>query len=147
VSIRVALKSDVVKISNLVASLSHFYLKNPAHELPEWFENTLTKSAFLSRVEGTEYANFVYEKEGEIVGYIAMKGDSHLYHLFVSENHQGKGLSRALWEFATNICVSNVYTLRSSLYAVPVYRKFGFIESDVAGEKDGIDFQPMELRA
>jgi len=27
-----------------------------------------------------------------------------------------------------------------------VYRKFGFIESDVAGEKDGIGFQPMELR-
>jgi len=146
VSIRVAVKNDVVKISNLVASLSHFYLKNPAHELPEWFEKTLTKSAFLSRVESTEYANFVYEKEGEIIGYIAMKGDSHLYHLFVSENYQGKGLSRALWQFATNSCTANVYTLRSSLYAVPVYRKFGFIESDAAGEKDGIGFQPMELR-
>jgi GNAT superfamily N-acetyltransferase len=147
VSIRVAVKNDVVKISNLVASLSHFYLKNPAHELPEWFEKTLTKSAFLNRVESTEYANFVYEQEGETIGYIAMKGDSHLYHLFVSENHQGKGLSRALWQFATNSCTANVYTLRSSLYAVPVYRKFGFIESDVAGEKDGIGFQPMELRA
>ena len=145
-NIRVAEKNDVDKISNLVASLSHFYLKNPEDVLPEWFDQTLTNSAFSKRVAGTDYSNFVYEVEGEIIGYIAMKGNSHLFHLFVSEKHQGKGLSRELWAFATNVCVSNVYTLRSSLYAIPVYRKFGFIESDVSGEKDGIGFQPMELR-
>lgn len=146
VHIRVAEKNDVVQISNLVASLSHFYLKNPKHELPEWFDQTLTTSSFSKRVEGSDYSNFVYEKEGEIIGYIAMKENSHLFHLFVSEKHQGKGLSRKLWEFATSVCVSNVYTVRSSLYAIQVYKKFGFIESDVAGEKDGIGFQPMELR-
>ena len=75
-----------------------------------------------------------------------MKRSSHLFHLFVSEKYQGKGLARELWGFASNVCVSNIYTLRSSLYAVPVYRKFGFIESGVAGEIDGIGFQPMELR-
>jgi GNAT superfamily N-acetyltransferase len=75
-----------------------------------------------------------------------MKGNSHLFHLFVSENHQRKGLSRSLWEFASSVCKSNVYKVRSSLYAIQVDRNFGFTESDVAGEKDGISFQPMELR-
>ena len=145
-SIRVAVKNDVVKISNLVASLSHFYLKDAKDPLPLWFDKTLTKDAFLERVAGAEYSNFVYETDDEIIGYISIKGSSHLFHLFVDEKHQGKGISRKLWEFATNVCASEVYTLRSSLFAVPVYRKFGFIESDVAGEKDGIGFQPMELR-
>jgi len=77
VSIRVALKSGVVKISHHVASLSHLYLKNQYINYQNGIENTLTKSAFWIRVEGSEYANFVYEKEGEIVGHIAMKGDSH----------------------------------------------------------------------
>ncbi|MFT5707137.1 MAG: GNAT superfamily N-acetyltransferase [Oceanospirillaceae bacterium] len=145
-SIRAAKKNDVINISNLVASLSHCYLKNTGSDLPEWFDQTLTNSAFSKRIEDTDYSNFVYEIEGEIIGYIAIKGCSYLFHLFVSEKHQGEGLSRELWEFATKVCVSNIYTLRSSLYAIPVYRKFGFIESGPTGEKDGIGFQPMELR-
>lgn len=144
-NIRVAVKNDVGKISDLVASLSHFYLKDREAKLPEWFGKTLTEGEFSKRITGDEYANFVCEIEGEIAGYIAMKGNSHLFHLFVAEKHQGRGLSRKLWEFAINECVSDVYTLRSSLYAVPIYKKLGFIESDPAGEKDGIGFQPMKL--
>lgn len=144
--IRVAVSNDVNKISTLVASLSHFYLKNPTDVLPQWFDNTLTQRAFLTRIEDPDYANFVYELDDEIIAYIAIKGNSHLFHLFVAEKHQGKGLSRAMWVFATNVCVANLYTLRSSLYAVPIYKKFGFVESDVAGEKDGIGFQPMQLQ-
>jgi len=146
VSIRTAVQKDAREISSLVASLSDFYLKSPDHELPDWFSRTLTENEFLRRIVGSEYSNFVYEIDGEIIGYIAMKGDNHLFHLFVSAAHQGKGLSRKLWEFAINECVSAVYTLRSSLYAVPIYKKFGFIESAISGEKDGIGFQPMELR-
>jgi predicted GNAT family N-acyltransferase len=41
---------------------------------------------------------------------------------------------------------SNRFTLRSSLYAVPIYKRFGFSESGPVGTKDGISFQPMELR-
>ena len=144
-SIRVAVKSDAIKMSKLVASLAHFYLKNKESDLPQWFDKTLTKDEFLRRIASPEYSNFVYELDGEIRGYIAMKGSSHLFHLFVAANHQGKGLSRELWQFAINVCVSNVYALRSSLFAVPIYKKFGFLESEAAGDKDGIGFQPMEL--
>ena len=145
-NVRTAVINDAKEISYLVASLSQFYLKNKGNELPEWFNKTLTQSEFSKRIQSSEYSNFVYEIDGEIIGYIAMKGDSHLFHLFVSKKHQGKGLSRKLWEFAISECVATVYTLRSSLYAVPIYKKFGFTESAVAGEKDGIGFQPMELR-
>lgn len=144
--IRIAVKDDVIKIESLVASLSHFYLKNKDAELPKWFANSITDAAFSKRIEASEYANFVYALKGEIVGYISMKSGSHLYHLFVAEPHQGKGISRELWEFTAKMYVSHTYTLRSSLNAVPVYKRFGFLESGAASEKDGIGFQPMELR-
>jgi GNAT superfamily N-acetyltransferase len=145
-NIRVANKHDVPDICNLVKSLSHFYLESGESELPNWFSETLTKDSFLKRVLNDEYHNFVYEIEGKVEGYLSLKGNSHLYHLFVSETHQGKGISRSLWTHAINECASELYTLRSSLFAVPIYKKFGFKVVGEAGEKDGIGFQPMELR-
>lgn len=35
-------------------------------------------------------------------------------------------------------------SVRSSIYAVPVYKRFGFLESGPAGSKDGVSFEPME---
>jgi GNAT superfamily N-acetyltransferase len=145
-SIRVANQNDVSKICSLVLSLSHFYLENIESELPDWFAETLTERAFLNRTTNEEYQNFVYEVQGEIVGYLALKGGRHLYHLFVAENHQGKGISKCLWNYARNACIAEVYTLRSSLFAILVYQNFGFKVVGDAGEKEGIGFQSMELR-
>ena len=91
-SIRVASKHDVSQICSLVKSLSYFYLESDKATLPNWFTETLTTEAFLNRIQSDEYQNFVYQVEGEIVGYLALKGNSHLYHLFVSESCQGKGI-------------------------------------------------------
>jgi len=145
-NIRVVTKNDVNDICKLVMSLSHYYLKDKEGELPEWFAATLTRTAFLKRIENIEFSNFLYESQGSIIGYIAMKGNSHLYHLFVAEKEQGKGIARKLWQYAIGYCVSDMYTLRSSLYAVPIYKKLGFVESDTVQEKEGIGFQPMELK-
>jgi len=145
-NIRVANKHDVADICNLVKSLSHFYLESDENELPDWFSETLTEGAFLNRILNDEYHNFIYKIRGDVAGYLSLKGNSHLYHLFVSEVHQGQGISRHLWNHAMNEYTSEVYTLRSSLFAVPIYKKFGFKAVGEVGEKDGIGFQPMELR-
>lgn len=143
--IRIATNNDAEKISELVKSLSHYYLKDKSGVLPEWFQSTIKKNAFYERIQNSEYSNYLYEENKLIIGYISIKDKSHLYHLFVSEEHQGKGVARKLWEYAANECMSNIYTLRSSLYAVPIYKKFGFVESCAAQENDGIGFQAMEL--
>lgn len=75
-----------------------------------------------------------------------MKEASHLYHLFVSEVHQGNGIANALWQHIVKQNRVEKYTLRSSLYAVPVYKKWGFVETDTVREKDGIKFQAMALK-
>ena len=144
-SIRKATTLDAKDIKELVSSLSHYYLENKGDSLPAWFSNTLDISEFERRLSNTEYANYVYLYSGKIVGYISIKDNSHLYHLFVSEKHHGQGISKLLWEHAIAHSSSKVYTLQSSIYAIPIYKKFGFVEVGGTVVKEGISFQPMEL--
>ncbi len=144
-SIRKAEIHDAQEIKDLVYSLSDFYLENKTLDLPLWFSNTLTLLAFKQRLSTPEYSNFIYSENNSIVGYISIKGENHLYHLFVSKERHGKGISRRLWSHATSVMNSSRYTVRSSLYGVPIYRSFGFKESKPVVCKDGISFQSMEL--
>ena len=137
---------DIKDVRSIVSSLSHLYLINRKCNLPEWFAHTLISSDFLKRINDHQFTNLVCEVNNSIVGYLSMKGDDHLYHLFVTEKQQGKGIAKKLWQHAMNVCISDHYTLRSSLFAVPVYKKFGFIEYGPPLEKDGIGFQPMKLK-
>ncbi|HIC47624.1 MAG TPA: GNAT family N-acetyltransferase [Methylophaga aminisulfidivorans] len=145
-SIRIATKQDAHDLAELVGSLSHYYLEDPNRPLPEWFLSSIQPGSFESRLQSPDYLNLVYEEADEIKGYIAIKAASHLYHLFVSEELHGKGIAKQLWQQAKSMQPkSQSYALRSSLYAVPVYLKFGFTKSGPVGVKDGISFQPMTL--
>ncbi len=149
-SIRTATIEDIDDISQLVSSLSHFYLQDGNATLPTWFIITLSRNEFLQRFENPNFMHLVYEIDNKIIGYFSIKQYSHLYHLFVDQNYQGKGFARHLWEHALTLYrnknPNNIYTVRSSIYAVPIYKKFGFVESGPVGEKEGIAFQPMEMR-
>ena len=143
--IRNASVEDAPEIKDLVTSLSHYFLEDRRSPIPEWLSNTLQITAFEQRLSGSDYANFVYAIEDGIVGYISIKEKSHVYHLFVAENHQRNGISRALWDHATIGSGVNCYTVRSSRYAVPIYKRFGFTESEPLASKDGVVFQSMVL--
>ena len=147
-SIRIAIKQDSEALSKLVISLAHFYQEKPSEPLPKWIMDTLQPSSFESRINHSGYLNLVYEESSEIKGYISIKDTSHLYHLFVHEELHGKGIARQLWLRArSHFPESHHYTLRSSLFAIPVYSKFGFYKTDSIAFKDGIGFQPMAFNA
>ncbi|WP_375177913.1 GNAT family N-acetyltransferase [Marinobacter mobilis] len=113
--------------------------------MPEWFSKTLALSEFERRLSSKDFSSFVYTINDVIIGYISIKENSHVYHLFVAESYQGKGIAKELWNYATSDSATSTYTVRSSIFAVPVYRRFGFKESEEATSKDGISFQPMVL--
>ena len=146
-STRLANMDDAKEISELVRSLSHFYLKNKEEPIPNWFSDTTTVEAIAARLLSTNYLSFVYVIGEKVVGYISIKDDSHLFHLFVSTEHQGNGISRTLWNTAKLATNASKYTLRSSIYAIPVYQRFGFEFSGEAAEREGIQYQPMHLIA
>jgi GNAT superfamily N-acetyltransferase len=139
-SIRKANRSDAKQIRDLVYSLSHFYLSDRRSTLPEWLAMSLELTEFEARLESHEFTNIVCELENGIVGYIAMKDNRYLYHLFVAEDYQGKGIARQLWMEITKICRSPQYTVRSSIYAIPIHQKFGFIASGAIAQKDGVQY-------
>lgn len=143
-AIRNASESDAEVISRLIASLAYYYCADTNADLPDWFANSITPQAVQQRIVDPAFDNYIYVEGDDIVGYIALQNDNHLYHLFVGEAQQGRGIARKLWQHVLQHSDSKKFTLRSSLYAVPVYERFGFRSVGPAGEKEGIGFQPME---
>ena len=142
-SITKAQNTDATAVAELVGALSHFYLQDKYAELPNWFASSITAEAFIARFINSSFNNYLYVIDGEVAGYLSIKDQHHIYHLFVAQDFQGQGIARALWEHALAQTQQTEFTVRSSLYAVPVYKRFGFRISESASSKDGLAYQPM----
>lgn len=144
-NIRSAREDDAIKIRELVSRLSHFYLSDDETELPKWLASTFVIEEFRKRLTSDLFTNIVYEYNKNIIGYISIKNKNHIYHLFVSQEHQRKGIAKALWKKALNSFNTEKYSVRSSLYAIPIYESFGFVKSSPIEIKDKLKFQAMEI--
>jgi hypothetical protein len=56
----------------------------------------------------------------------------------------GRGIARALWEHGKSRSGSATFLVNSSLPAVPVYQRFGFVAKDGPQSANGLTFVPME---
>jgi len=154
INIRQATIDDAVAMAYIMRSLSHFYLDEGVTEIPQWLLDGSSVSQFEQRLVSEEFTSFVYihpgqkPHTGEIAGFISLKHFTnrlHLQSLFVAEAEQGRGVARALWRHVQAQFPAKHYTVRSSLYAVPVYRAFGFVEEGEVQENRGACYQAMAL--
>ena len=80
---------------------------------------------------------------------MGIRDNSHLYHLFVAEKYQRKGIAKKLWQLAMDACLSRgstgEFTVNSSEYARGVYEQLGFIALSGPEEKNGVVYIPMKL--
>lgn len=147
--IRKSTQEDATAISMLISTLTKKYIlptcKNDSR-------NVLLSSMTADSIrqyftDGYQY--HVAEDESGIIGVVGIKNNSHLYHLFVSDSHQGKGISNQLWEHAKDVCLQNgnkgVFTVNSALNAEDVYLKLGFSPTGDIQEKLGIKNIPMQI--
>lgn len=148
-NIRKAEATDVAAISKLVSRLTR---ETIAHDFTPEARTLLLVSMNEEAVGGylnEGYDYLVAEESGRLVGVVATRDDTHLFHLFVAESHQGQGLSRKLWEQALERCRQRSggerFTVNSSLNAVGVYRRFGFVADSAAISKKGVVVVPMTL--
>jgi len=147
--VRPANVSDAECIASLIARVAgRFILPEFSQQGRERFLTDHRPEPIRQRMEsGFEY--HVAEAAGEIVGVVGVRDGSHLYHLFVAEEHQGRGLGRTLWEHAKAQCLRRgrpaAFTVNSSRGAVPVYERFGFKVAVPEQEIDGVRFVPMRL--
>jgi len=134
---------DAQQIQNLVASLSSSFLDSQTDCLPLWYLDSIRLVEFESRLKLEGFTNLVYLEQGKVVGYIAIKDNQYIYHLFVANACQGRGIARKLWERVLSELDSETYSVKSSLNAIPVYSSFGFERDGDIASKDRLFVQPM----
>lgn len=148
--IRLAKKADSDDMSSLAIALTEKYLSPdfPRSAGMNLVSSMSTESIATNIENGFEYHIAVIDDE--IVGLIGIKSNAHLYHLFVSELHQGKGIAKLLWEAAKSKCYEKgnreKVTVNSSLYAKGFYEKLGFVPVSGVQERNGIPAIAMEYK-
>jgi GNAT superfamily N-acetyltransferase len=149
VQIRPATVADAARISALIRSLSTPFFASPDGEGTAPFLDSIGEPAIRSYVSAPNFRYLVAESARQLAGVAAMRDGCHLYHLFVAPAFQGQGLARVLWQRIRTGAASagneGRFTVNSSLAAVEVYRRFGFVPDGPAVVKHGVAFQPMRL--
>ena len=109
------------------------------------------KQAFWDAIHTNEYLDVLtaygaFEEEN-IVGIIATRNEGcHVALFFVEGSYHHQGIGRKLWNVMLADSTAKEITVHSSLYAVEVYKKLGFVQTDDIQDDDGIQYIPMVFR-
>ena len=149
VQIRAAKLADAAEISTLVRqSAQKFIVADFTPEGAKTLLDSMSAEALEERIR-SGYRYHVAQLDGQLVGVVGVRGDFHLYALFVAEPFHRRGIGRRLWNHALAECLARghrgPFTVNSSRMAVPVYGQFGF---QVTGEEidiGGVLSIPMQL--
>jgi len=95
-------------------------------------------------LQGHRYV--VAERAGGIVGVAAMRLPAHLYHLFVDDAVQRRGLARRLWQALLAACPNETVTVNAARNAVEAYLRLGFVREGPEDASSGIPSTPMRWR-
>lgn len=141
--------SDAEAISALVIELSEPFYLSPSRAGAEPFIASVSPEAERTYLSASNFSFHVARSESGLAGVVALRDNSHLFHLFVAKAFQGKRLASRLWNIAKAEALRagnpGEFTVNSSLNAVPVYEKFGFVREGEVQHMHGISFQPMRL--
>lgn len=147
--IRIATRADVAPISALIQNLSGPFFLSSDRVGSEPFLASINEQAILGYVTSNNFSYLIAEDGEALAGIVALRDNKHLFHLFVAPTYQGTGLARRLWEVVRSAAVAKGnpgdFTVNSSLNAVVVYSKFGFIPTSEVKQMHGISFQPMAV--
>ena len=131
-------------------------VSSPRHKIINNLPGTLNYCPIIRKTEKIEkyiqsgYRYHVAETDSQVVGVVAVRDNVHLFHLFVAEQYQRRGIATQLWKVAKTVCLNEgnpgEFTVNSSSFARDVYEKLGFISCSDPQEIDGILFYPMKLK-
>lgn len=141
---------DAERVSELISRLAEEFIVNEfGEEGRTYFLGEHAPGSMRERLSG-DYQFFLAEKDGDLAGVAALRGNSHLYYLFVAKPCQRQGLARQLWQVAREACAKSghrgVITVNSSTYAIAVYERFGFVRKGPSETKNGVVHHPMEFK-
>jgi ribosomal protein S18 acetylase RimI-like enzyme len=147
--IRPLVNTDIPDVAALLRMLAREYI---VHEsTPEGAATFLAENDELG-IRGFVTRGHAYHValvDGVLAGFVAVRDNSHLFHLFVARDYHRRGIARRLWEVARAAAVARggdgVFTVNSSNHAVSVYESFGFVRVGPTQCVKGLYFNPMRL--
>ena len=150
VAIRLSTVQDAPAISELISGLTRIHVlpdqpDGAAEKLLAW----MAADALVGRI-AAGHRHHVAEIGAVLAGVVATRDNAHLHLLFVDTPFQRRGIARALWQTALAACVDAArpesITVNASAFAVPAYRRLGFVELGPAAGRDGVITTPMAYR-
>jgi GNAT superfamily N-acetyltransferase len=141
--------SDLPACARLLrASATEFIV----HESPREGACTFLRENDEEGMRGYLAAGQVYHVAldgNEVAGFVSVRDNSHVFHMFVDKRWHRQGLARRLWEVARAGALarggSGAFTVNASNYAVPVYASFGFERTAPTQCLKGLYFNPMRF--
>ena len=107
----------------------------------EAFHKAIRSADYLDML--TAYGAFDDEK---LIGIIATRNaGSHIALFFVHGDYHRQGIGKMLFEACLVDNENKQITINSSEYAVDIYKKLGFVQTDPLKDEDGIRYIPMIL--
>ncbi len=138
---------DAARIAELIASFADELTDEPSGKGAEQYFASVSEQAECEYLKSERYRYTIALDKDELLGFIAIRDITHVFHLFVRRDQQRRGIATSLWSAAHKHAVDSgnlgPFTVNSSLNAVPVYTKFGFATAGPVTSVHGISFQPM----
>ncbi|AXX92258.1 putative acetyltransferase/transglutaminase [Malaciobacter molluscorum LMG 25693] len=130
---------DAKDLNVLVTSLLPYIFE----QTPSWFKEEISEKSFKDRLKNKNYKHYIYTIDEKIVGFLSIKEENKLFHLFVDEAFHKKGIAKKLFECVkTNMDITDM-KVNASLYAVAFYEALGFEKSGKQEHFKGLDYQPL----
>lgn len=147
--IRKATLDDASAVSALILSLAHHFLLRGDGSGAEGFLLSLEPEGIAQNIGAPELDYYVGTAAGQLMGVIAVRHGTHLFHLFVGQPFQRGGVARALWSHVKEAygwpSASVATTVNSTPSALSFYERMGFQTVGSRVETRGIAYIPMEL--
>lgn len=143
-TIRLALEADVSDIAELIYFTSVACCFGPMQPCPKWYEESVQPSHIANLIKSEKMVWLVAIQEQKLAGVLAVSDKSHVKYFFVHPIFQKLGVGNKLWKSARDKgALSDAMTVRSSLFAVPVYQRLGFKAVEPPKTFKGMDYQTM----
>lgn len=147
--IRPLIDTDILPVARLLRALALEYI---VHESPPEGASTFLAENDEAGLRGFLARGHVYHVAvagPELAGFVAVRDNCHLFHLFVDQRWQRQGLARRLWETARAAAIARggnaAFTVNASNYAVPMYEALGFVRVAPTQCAKGLFYNPMRL--
>lgn len=141
--LRPARTSDAAACAALIHALTPDAGRQPPPEGLDRFLASVAAPRQASYIADYRYL-VAEDAQGRVIGLAARRPPRHLFHLFVADDWQGRGLGLRLFRAVTEGDEHLPLTVNSSLAAVGFYTRLGFRPTQALQFNDGIHYLPMQ---